>query len=286
MATKSAQYPFHGWLPGAMAAPTPVSAYLHSATMVKAGIYLLARLSPVFAVRRLLAAARAHRRSRHDGRPVRCARCARRDLKLLLAFGTVSQLGFMTVLFGLGTPEAVAAGAVLLLAHGLFKATLFMVVGILDHQTGTRDIDELPPLDRTWRPVAAIAVLSAASMAGLPLLLGFIAKESAYDAVLESGLGGEWLVLAVLVAGIGAHHGLQPALGLGCLRRRRRARSTPDHRARRGALVALRRPGGSARRPDGGVRSPPRVARRRDVGGWSARSTRRRRPSTSRCGTG
>ncbi|MET0728356.1 MAG: hydrogen gas-evolving membrane-bound hydrogenase subunit E [Acidimicrobiales bacterium] len=198
VATKSALYPFHSWLPGAMAAPTPVSAYLHSATMVKAGIYLLARLSPAFAVlgfwRPLVVTvglvtmvAGAARALRQD------------DLKLLLAFSTVSQLGFMTVLFGTGTPEALAAGCLLLLTHSVFKAALFMVVGILDRQTGTRDLAELPPLDRRWWPVAMIATICCASMAGLPLLLGFIAKEAAFRSVADSGLEGAGLVLAVLV---------------------------------------------------------------------------------------
>jgi multicomponent Na+:H+ antiporter subunit A len=183
-----------------MAAPTPVSAYLHSATMVKAGIYLLARLAPVFglvgfwrpaviAMGLLTMVAGGLRALRQT------------DLKLLLAFGTVSQLGFMTVLFGLGTPEAVTAGCVLLLAHGFFKAALFMVVGILDHQTGTRDIDELPALDQRWRPVLVVAAISAASMAGLPLVFGFIAKEAAYEAVIDAAIGGEAAVLALLTAG-------------------------------------------------------------------------------------
>jgi multicomponent Na+:H+ antiporter subunit A len=197
--TKSAQYPFHGWLAGAMAAPTPVSAYLHSATMVKAGVYLLARLAPVFAVvgfwRPALVTIGL---GTMLGGGLRALR--QTDLKLLLAFGTVSQLGLMTLLFGLGTPDAVTAGCVLLLAHGLFKAALFMVVGILDHQTGTRDIRELPALDRGWRPVIAVAVLSAASMAGLPALFGFIAKEAAYGAVIDAGLGGTWFVVGCLVA--------------------------------------------------------------------------------------
>jgi len=199
VATKSAQYPFHGWLPGAMAAPTPVSAYLHSATMVKAGIYLLAHLAPVFAVvgfwRPLVLSVGLLTML---GGGIRALR--QTDLKLLLAFSTVSQLGFMTVLFGLGTPKAVAAGSVLLLAHGFFKAALFMVVGILDHQTGTRDLDELPPLDQRWRPLLVVSVVSAASMAGVPVVFGFIAKEAAYGAVIDAGVA-TTVVLALLVAG-------------------------------------------------------------------------------------
>jgi multicomponent Na+:H+ antiporter subunit A len=198
--TKSAQYPFHGWLPGAMAAPTPVSAYLHSATMVKAGVYLLARLAPVFALtgfwRPVVVAVGLMSMLGGGLRALR-----QHDLKLLLAFGTVSQLGFLTVLFGIGTPELVEAGCVLLLAHAAFKAALFLVVGIVDHQTGTRDIHELPVLGPAWRPVQVVAVLSAASMAGLPLLAGFVAKEGAYAGVLDSGIGGRSAVLVGLVAG-------------------------------------------------------------------------------------
>ena len=199
-ATKSAQYPFHAWLPGAMAAPTPVSAYLHSATMVKAGVFLVARLAPVFAANELW-------------RPlvltIGCAtmvfgglRALRQhDLKLLLAFGTVSQLGLLFVLFGTGLRDAAIAGCALLIAHAAFKATLFMVVGILDRQTGTRDLRYLPPLGEGWRPLEVVTVLAAVSMAGVPLGAGFIAKELAYDAYGSAGFGGAPVVLAVLVAG-------------------------------------------------------------------------------------
>jgi multicomponent Na+:H+ antiporter subunit A len=200
VATKSAQYPFHGWLPGAMAAPTPVSAYLHSATMVKAGIYLLARLAPVFAVtgfwRPTVAVVGLVTMVAGGLRALR-----QHDLKLLLAFGTVSQLGFLTVLFGLGTSQAVEAGCLLLLVHGAFKAALFMVVGILDRQTGTRDLRELPVLGRGWGLTVGVLVVSAASMAGLPLLAGFVAKEAAYAGVWESGVAGRGWILAGLVGG-------------------------------------------------------------------------------------
>jgi multicomponent Na+:H+ antiporter subunit A len=198
--TKSAQYPFHAWLPGAMAAPTPVSAYLHSATMVKAGVYLVARLAPVFAALDLW-------------RPgVLTAGCCtmvfgglralrQNDLKLLLAFGTVSQLGLLIVLFGAGVPAAATAGWVLLAAHAAFKATLFLVVGIIDHQTSTRDIREIPPLGAGWRGVEIATVLAAASMAGVPLGAGFIAKEAAYGALGGAGFAGATVVLAAVVAG-------------------------------------------------------------------------------------
>lgn len=179
--TKSAQYPFHFWLPGAMVAPTPISAYLHSATMVKAGIYLAARLAPAFAtvgvwrpvvitfglVTMIAGALRALRQH---------------DLKLLLAHGTVSQLGFMFVLAAAGTPYATEAVCLLILAHGLFKGALFLVVGIVDHECGTRDRREIPVLGQGWLPVRAAALVSAASMAGIPPLTGFAAKELAYDA--------------------------------------------------------------------------------------------------------
>lgn len=200
VATKSAQYPFHGWLPGAMVAPTPVSAYLHAATMVKAGVYLLARLSPVFAVtgfwRPTVVGVGVVTMLGGGLRALR-----QHDLKLLLAFGTVSQLGFLVVLFGLGSTGAVEAGCVLLLAHGACKAALFMVVGMLDHQTGTRDIRALPPVDRRWWPVVAVTAISAASMAGLPLLVGFVAKEAAYAAALDAGVAWSGVLAAGLVLG-------------------------------------------------------------------------------------
>jgi multicomponent Na+:H+ antiporter subunit A len=198
--TKSAQYPFHAWLPGAMAAPTPISAYLHSATMVKAGVYLVARLAPMFAAavvwRPLVVTAGLVTLIVGGLRALR-----QHDLKLLLAFGTVSQLGLMVVLFGVGTPAATAAGWSFLVGHALFKAALFLVVGILDHQTGTRDIRELPALGRGWLGVEVISTVSAASMAGVPLLAGFVAKEAAYAALSDGGFGASAVVLAAVVAG-------------------------------------------------------------------------------------
>lgn len=199
--TKSAQYPFHAWLPGAMAAPTPVSAYLHSATMVKAGVYLVARLAPlcigvavwrptVLVVGLVSLVAGGLRALRQH------------DLKLLLAFSTISQLGLLIVLFGAGTPAATTAGWVLLVSHALFKAALFLVVGVMDHQTGTRDLRHLPALHGArWRVVEAVAGVSVASMAGVPLTIGFIAKEGAYGAFHHGGFTGSTLVLAVCVAG-------------------------------------------------------------------------------------
>jgi multicomponent Na+:H+ antiporter subunit A len=197
--TKSALVPFHFWLPGAMAAPTPVSAYLHAAAMVKAGIYLVARLAPGFTetaywlpvvlglglATMLVGGYRALRQT---------------DIKLILAYGTVSQLGFLTMVVGLGTPDAALAGLAMLLAHGLFKATLFLVVGIIDHQTGTRDIRELSGVYGSARALAFVAAIGAASMAGLPPLAGFVAKESVLEAFVHYGSGS--LAGLVILAGL------------------------------------------------------------------------------------
>ncbi len=197
--TKSAQYPFHSWLPGAMVAPTPISAYLHSAAMVKAGIYLIARLAPAFAEvepwRPLVVSVGLVTMIAGGLRALRPF-----DLKQLLAFGTISQLGLLTVLLGIGRPAATAAGCAVLLAHGLFKAALFMVVGIVDHAAHTRDIRELPTFGPGWRATRAVAVVSAASMAAIPPLAGFLAKEQAY-AALADGSAGDRIVLAGIVAG-------------------------------------------------------------------------------------
>ena len=183
-----------------MAAPTPVSAYLHSATMVKAGVYLLGRFAPVFARvapwRALVLGVGLVTMIAGGLRALR-----QHDLKLLLAFGTVSQLGFLVVLFGAGTTAATQAGIVLLIAHALFKAMAFMVVGIVDHQAGTRDVRLLPALLDGWTSTKVVAIVSAASMAGVPLLLGFVAKESAYAAFTGGPFGGSGLVLVAIVVG-------------------------------------------------------------------------------------
>ncbi len=198
--TKSAQYPFHAWLPGAMVASTPVSTYLHSATMVKAGVFLVGRFAPAFAVvdlwRPTLAVVGLVTMVAGGLRAMR-----QHDLKLLLAYGTVSQLGFMVLLFGLGTQASALAGCVLVLAHGLFKAALFMVVGILDHDTGTRDVRRLPVLGDGWGLVKAVTVVSAASMAGVPLVFGFVAKEEALAAPEAGGYALAGLVLVGEVVG-------------------------------------------------------------------------------------
>jgi len=206
--SKSALFPFQFWLPGAMAAPTPVSAYLHAASMVKAGVYLVALLAPAFSdvpgwhlvvlglgtLTMLIGGWRALRQI---------------DVKLLLAYGTVSQLGFLMVLLGIGTRTAALAGLGLLLSHALFKATLFLVVGIVDHQTGTRDLRELSGVGRAMPVVATAAVLAGASMAGVPPLVGFVSKETVWAAVLELTEGevagippwAGWLVTLGLLAG-------------------------------------------------------------------------------------
>lgn len=197
--TKSAQYPFHSWLPGAMVAPTPISAYLHSAAMVKAGIYLVARLAPAFAdtgVWRPLVVTVGL--TTMVGGGLRALRAF--DLKQLLAFGTISQLGFLVVLFGIGHPAATAAGCALLLAHGLFKAALFMVVGVVDHEAHTRDLRDLPLLGAGWTTTKVVTLASVASMAAVPPLAGFIAKEEAYAALVD-GSSGDRVALAGIVLG-------------------------------------------------------------------------------------
>ena len=194
--TKSAQFPFSVWLPGAMVAPTPISTYLHAATMVKAGVVLAARLAPalhdVDPWEPLILVVGGVTMFTGGWRALR-----QHDLKLLLAHGTVSQLGFMMLLMGVGLYDAAQAGAVLLLAHGAFKAALFMVVGIVDHQAGTRDVRDLHGFGRPWWPVVTVAVLSAASMAGIPPLLGYIAKEKALEAALHDQVA----MVIVIVAG-------------------------------------------------------------------------------------
>jgi len=174
--TKSAQFPFHFWLPHAMAAPTPVSAYLHSATMVKAGLFLLARLWPVFAPTEawFLIVAPVGLVTMLIGAWIALFKD---DLKALLAFSTVSHLGLVTMLFGLGTPLAAVAGVFHILNHATFKAALFMNAGIIDHEAGTRDIRRLGGLLTLMPIVATLSLVAAASMAGIPLFNGFLSKE-------------------------------------------------------------------------------------------------------------
>jgi multicomponent Na+:H+ antiporter subunit A len=182
-ATKSAQVPFHVWLPGAMAAPTPVSAYLHSATMVKAGVILVALADPVLS-------------DTDTWKPLAMAvgitsilwgalgALRHFDAKLILAYGTISQLGLMITLLSVGTAKAALAAVAIIAAHAVFKAALFMVVGEVDVRTGTRDIRELSGLRRSMPTAFAVALVSGASMAGAGPLLGFPAKEAAIEATL------------------------------------------------------------------------------------------------------
>jgi multicomponent K+:H+ antiporter subunit A len=174
--TKSAQFPFHIWLPRAMVAPTPASAYLHSATMVKAGVFLLARLwivlsgtelwfwlvGGVGAATLLFGAFTA---------------MFQHDLKRVLAYSTISHLGLITLLFGLNSPLAAVAGVFHIMNHGTFKASLFMAAGIIDHETGTRDIRRLSGLRRSMPITGTLALVASAAMAGVPLLNGFLSKE-------------------------------------------------------------------------------------------------------------
>lgn len=201
--TKSAQFPFHFWLPHAMAAPTPVSAYLHSATMVKAGVFLLARLWPAL-----------------SGTPewfwlVSGAGLAtlllgayvalfKNDLKGLLAYSTISHLGLITLLFGLSTPLAAVAGVFHIINHATFKASLFMAAGIIDHEAGTRDMRRLHGLWKFMPYTATLAMVAAAAMAGVPLMNGFLSKEMFFAEAMEISehLVGGWLLPAlVTVAG-------------------------------------------------------------------------------------
>ena len=196
--TKSAQFPFHIWLPNAMVAPTPISAYLHSAAMVKAGLYLLARLLPVLGGtaewRIALLAVGTVTMLLGAGQALLC-----RDLKAILAYTTVSSLGIIVALLGWGSPGALEAALVTLVAHALYKGALFLVAGVIDHETGTRDVTLLGGL-RAYMPLlAAVALLAALSMAGLPPTLGFLAKELGYTATLAVGdLSGLPTLLLVL----------------------------------------------------------------------------------------
>ena len=200
--TKSAQFPFHFWLPHAMAAPTPVSAYLHSATMVKAGIFLLMRLWPVLAgtpewtwiigtagvCTMLLGAYLA---------------IFQYDLKGLLAYSTISHLGLITCLLGMGTSLAMVAAIFHTLNHAIFKASLFMAAGIIDHESGTRDMRKLSGLWHLMPYTATLAIVASAAMAGVPLLNGFLSKEMFFAEALQVGSNSNWsMSIAALVMAI------------------------------------------------------------------------------------
>ncbi len=222
--TKSAQVPFHFWLPAAMEAPTPVSAYLHSATMVKAGVYLLARFSPILggteawlaivtsvgAATMLIGGLLAFYQT---------------DLKRLLAYSTISALGTLVLLLGLGTSEAIIAAVVFLLAHALYKGALFMIAGAIDHETGTRDVERLGGLRRAMPITVVAAGLAAVSLAGFGPLLSFIGKELLLEAALHSPASA-LLVPAVVIAGglfvlVAAIVAIRPFFGA--------VRATPKH---------------------------------------------------------
>jgi multicomponent K+:H+ antiporter subunit A len=200
--TKSAQFPFHFWLPHAMAAPTPVSAYLHSATMVKAGVFLLIRLWPALA-----------------GTPEwtwilgGAGVCTlllgsffaifQHDMKGLLAYSTISHLGLITVLLSIGTPLSVVAAIFHTINHAIFKASLFMAVGIIDHESGTRDMRLLRGLKRAMPHTAAVAIVARAATAGVPLMKGFLSKEMFFAATMTVG-GNEnwWMSVAAVLMGL------------------------------------------------------------------------------------
>jgi multicomponent K+:H+ antiporter subunit A len=202
--TKSAQFPFHFWLPNAMAAPTPVSAYLHSATMVKAGVFLLARMWPVLGGTEpwfwLVGGAGL------------CtlliggyAAMFQNDLKGLLAYSTISHLGLITLLLGLNSPLAAVAAVFHIMNHATFKASLFMAAGIVDHESGTRDIRRLSGLRKMMPVTATLAMVASASMAGVPLLNGFLSKEMFFAETVfiqASPLVSLLLPLAATLAGV------------------------------------------------------------------------------------
>ncbi|MDV2483289.1 monovalent cation/H+ antiporter subunit A [Acinetobacter towneri] len=196
--TKSAQFPFHFWLPNAMAAPTPVSAYLHSATMVKAGIFLLARLLPIFA-----GAALYHNLVTFIGLFTLCMAAFfaifKEDLKGLLAYSTISHLGLIMCLLGIGSPLAVAAAIFHIINHATFKAALFMIAGIIDHESGTRDLRKLSGLWQLLPFTATLTMITAASMAGVPLTNGFLSKEMFFNELIAN-LSGPVLLVSAIVA--------------------------------------------------------------------------------------
>lgn len=196
--TKSAQFPFHFWLPNAMAAPTPVSAYLHSATMVKAGLFLVARLLPIFA-----GAALFHNIVTFVGLFTLCMAAFfaifKEDLKGLLAYSTISHLGLIMCLLGIGSPLAVAAAIFHIINHATFKAALFMIAGIIDHESGTRDLRKLSGLWQLLPFTATLTMITAASMAGVPLTNGFLSKEMFFTELVEN-LSGPLMVGSAIVA--------------------------------------------------------------------------------------
>lgn len=215
--TKSAQFPFHFWLPGAMKAPTPVSTYLHSATMVKAGIYLLLRFTPVLgdhtywtttlvtvgAITMLYAAFHT---------------LFRIDLKGILAYSTIAVLGILVFLIGIGTPLALQAVVVFILVHALYKAALFLITGIIDHETGTRDITKLQGLKAVMMPVAVAGILAMFTNAGMFPSFGFIGKDLIYEATMETNFAILFTAMAILTNVLllyaGYQVGIRPFFGV------------------------------------------------------------------------
>jgi len=222
--TKSAQFPFHFWLPGAMKAPTPVSTYLHSATMVKAGIYLLLRFTPHFegnaqfftvmlivgGITMLYAAINT---------------LFKTDLKGILAYSTIGALGIMVFLIGIGTSASITAAIVFIVVHALYKASLFLVTGTIDYQTGTRDITKLGGLGKVLMPLAVAGIIAALSSGGFPPTVGFLGKDLIYEATLHGSLNpallttlaiitNVFMVFAGLIVGIKPFTGkLDPSIG-------------------------------------------------------------------------
>ncbi|TDV34311.1 multisubunit potassium/proton antiporter PhaA subunit /multisubunit potassium/proton antiporter PhaB subunit [Paraburkholderia caballeronis] len=215
--TKSAQFPFHFWLPHAMSAPTPVSAYLHSATMVKAGVFLLARLYPVLdgtdewfyivSLTGLVTLAGGAAMA-----------LVQRDLKGLLAYSTISHLGLIMLLFGLDTQLSTVAALFHTINHAVFKASLFMAAGIIDHETGTRDLGQLRGLRRYMPHTALLAIVASLAMAGVPLLNGFLSKEMFFGETLAQGLLGEfnWVIptLALCATALSVAYSLRFVYGV------------------------------------------------------------------------
>ncbi|EAQ64092.1 putative NADH dehydrogenase [Marinomonas sp. MED121] len=201
--TKSAQFPFHFWLPHAMAAPTPVSAYLHSATMVKAGIFLMARMHPVLADTELwfLIVSLTGLTTLLLGAYIALFK---HDLKGLLAYSTISHLGLITLLLGLDTRLSTVAALFHIINHATFKASLFMAAGIIDHETGSRDMRQLNGLWKYMPHTATLAMVAASSMAGVPLLNGFLSKEMFFTETLHQAALGSLSWMIPVLATVGA----------------------------------------------------------------------------------
>lgn len=215
--TKSAQFPFHFWLPGAMKAPTPVSTYLHSATMVKAGVYLLFRMTPVLngaeiwhTILIIVGAVTMLYSAIHI--------IFRTDLKGILAYSTISALGILVFLIGIGTQAALVAAAVFIVVHALYKAALFLITGIIDHETGTRDVTQLSGLRKVLLPVAIAGFIAALISGGVPPTLGFVGKDLIYEATLHFRDGALLLTILAIITKIllfygGFVAGVKPFMG-------------------------------------------------------------------------